>query len=160
MNLLILHLSDIHFTAKNDPIFKRVEPLVASLRPHLPHAACIVIVVSGDIAQTGAAAEYKLATRFLSDVRSRLQGEAKIPIHTILAPGNHDCDFRGDQAARQLVVDAMLKHSGPLPGSYLKTATKVQSDFFAFRKSEESKATLVSPDDRLWTDLVPEKRTP
>lgn len=151
MNLLIVHLSDIHFTDKNDPVLKRAEPLVAALRPHLPHAACIAIVVSGDIAQTGAASEYKLAARFLSDVKSRLKGEAKVPIHAILAPGNHDCDFRGDQAARQLVVDAMLTHSGPLPASYLKEATKVQREFFAFREGQESKITLVSSDDRLWT---------
>jgi 3',5'-cyclic AMP phosphodiesterase CpdA len=63
MNLVILHLSDIHFRDQSDSIFKRVEALIASLRPYVPNAACIVIVISGDIAQSGAAAEYKLATR-------------------------------------------------------------------------------------------------
>lgn len=150
MNLLIVHLSDIHLKTASDPIFKRTEAITASLRPYFPHAAAIAIVVSGDIAQSGSAPEYKVATRLLTDLRARVRGEAGVPIHFVIAPGNHDCDFRGDQAARQLVVEAMLKHSGPLPESYLKTATKVQSEFFSFRKSLETK-NLIASEDQLWT---------
>lgn len=153
MNLLILHLSDIHFRDQADPILKRVEALAASFRPHLPHAACIVIIISGDIANSGISSEYKLASRFLSDLKARLKGEVKVPLYTLLAPGNHDCDFTGDQAARQLVVEAVLKHSGALPESYLNTATKVQKDFFAFRKSHENKDVVVF-EDRLWKTHV------
>lgn len=150
MNLLIVHLSDIHLKSNSDPILKRTEAITASLRPYLPHVAVIAIVVSGDIAQSGSAEEYKVATRLFVDLRARLKGEAGVSIHLIFAPGNHDCDFRGDQATRQLVVDAMLKHSGTLPESFLKTATKVQSNFISFRKSLETKNIVVS-EDQLWT---------
>jgi len=151
MNLLIIHLSDIHFTAITDGILKRSEALVAAARPHFPHAAAIVVVVSGDIAQTGAALEYKLAARFLTDVRARLKGDLKVPVYIVLAPGNHDCDFRGDQAARQLVVDAVLKQSKTIPESYIGTATKVQKEYFAFRKLFEPLDYVILPNDRLWT---------
>jgi predicted MPP superfamily phosphohydrolase len=150
MNLLILHLSDIHLKSARDPVLKRVEAIIASLRPHLPHTGVIAIVVSGDIAQSGSKAEYAIAKRFLADLRGRLKGEVAVPSHFILAPGNHDCDFSADQAARQLVVDAVLKHAGPLPESYLKSATKVQSNFFNFRKELETKTAIVF-EDQLWT---------
>ena len=149
MNLLIIHLSDIHLKTSNDSILKRAESITAAMRPYLPNTTVVVIVVSGDIAQSGSATEYKIANRLLTDIRSRLKGETSAPIHFVLAPGNHDCDFRGDQATRQLVVEAMLKHTGTLPDSYLKTAVKVQSDFFSFRKSLESKDKLIQ-EDKLW----------
>jgi hypothetical protein len=123
--------------------------MTASIRPYLPHTGAIVLVVSGDIAQSGATTEYKLAKRLLADLRARLKGESGAQIHLVLAPGNHDCDFRGDQATRQLVVEAMLKHSGPLPDSYLKTATKVQQSFLSFRREFETKASVVF-EDQLW----------
>jgi predicted MPP superfamily phosphohydrolase len=150
MNLVIVHLSDIHFKQDTDPILKRTEPLLASLRPHLAHAEAIVLAITGDIAQSGSANEYKLATRFLSDLKSRLKREVKCPTHTILAPGNHDCDFSGDQSTRQLVVDAVLKHPGTLPSGYIQTATKIQAEYFRFRASQETKDIKVL-DEKLWT---------
>jgi predicted MPP superfamily phosphohydrolase len=150
MQTAVLHLSDIHFKSDKDVILKRMDPLIASIRPYLTHASVIVIAITGDIAQSGDLSEYKHGNKFLSDLKARLKKERDLPIHFVISPGNHDCDFRGDQSARQLVVGDILKTTGDIPESYLKIATKVQSNYFAFRAKHESKA-LVVHDDPLWT---------
>lgn len=146
MHTTIIHLSDIHFKNEKDAVIKRLDQLVASLRPYLTHTATLVIAVTGDIAQSGALSEYSIANGFLSDLKKKIQKELEVPIHFILAPGNHDCDFRGDQAARQLVVDAILKNCAEIPTSYIKTATKVQSNYFNFRDKLKSKDVVATGD--------------
>ena len=150
MKLLVLHLSDIHFQKSTDPVLKRVPAILAATRPYLPNVRLIIVVVSGDIAQSGSKDEYRLATRFFADLRGRMKGEASVPLHFVVAPGNHDCDFRDDQSVRHLVVGEILKKSGPIGSSFLNTTTKVQKEFFSFRRGLHSEPALAK-DDPLWS---------
>ena len=149
----IIHLSDIHFKNEKDVILKRVDQIIASLRPYVTHTSATVVAITGDIAQSGDLAEYAIANKFLADLKKKIQKEVNAPIYFVISPGNHDCDFRGDQATRQLVVDAILKNSSSIPESYFKTATKVQSNYFSFREKHESKKCIVQ-NDPLWTTYL------
>lgn len=146
----IIHLSDIHFKSEKDIVLKRTDQIVSSLRPHLTHTSTIIVAITGDIAQSGDLGEYSVATKFLTDLKKKIQKETEAPLHFAISPGNHDCDFRGDQATRLLVVDAVLKNSGPIAESYYKTLTKVQSNFFVFRDKLENKKSITYSDN-LWT---------
>ncbi|MDB6136674.1 MAG: putative 3,5-cyclic-nucleotide phosphodiesterase [Verrucomicrobiales bacterium] len=69
----IAHLSDLHFGA--------IEPEApAALREALLQAAPELVVVSGDLSQTGTSAELREARAFLDS----------IPIPQLIVPGNHD----------------------------------------------------------------------
>ncbi|NRF67140.1 DUF4238 domain-containing protein [Aquincola sp. S2] len=149
MTLLVLHLSDIHILHQTDRILKRPQQTAAATFQHLPDASCVAVVISGDIAQAGSKAEYKLAEQFILEVVRAIRTEKRLPVHVILAPGNHDCDFTGEQDARLAVIDNIPKKSGNIPITYVRTATKVQREFFALKRKLENK-DILSFDNQLW----------
>ena len=123
MTLAVLHLSDIHIQKPNDAVLGRSSAIASVLNPYLPECSAVVILVSGDIAQAGLAGEYELAKNFLEQIKRAISAETKAPVYFIVAPGNHDCDFSGDQEARQAIVTAVLKKPPPIAGSYITRET-------------------------------------
>ena len=149
MTLAVLHLSDIHIQKPNDAVLGRSSAIASVLNPYLPECNAVVILVSGDIAQAGLEEEYELAKNFLEQIKRAISAETKVPVYIIVAPGNHDCDFSGDQEARQAIVTAVLKKPPPIAGSYITSGVAVQKEFFNFRDAIETPA-LVSFTDELW----------
>lgn len=150
MTLSILHLSDIHIKEKNDSILKRASQIAAALNPYLSNSTAVVILVSGDVAQAGTQAEYELSKKFFNDIYEALRHETEVPIHFVISPGNHDCDFSGDQDARIAIVQATLKRTGEIPGSYVEIGVSVQKEYFKFRQVHETTAAIQFS-DALWT---------
>jgi len=69
----IAHLSDLHF-GRSDP------RAVAALESHLSKIDADLVVVTGDLTQSGRRAEYRQAAAFLQ----------RLPGRRIVVPGNHD----------------------------------------------------------------------
>lgn len=150
MTIALLHLTDIHIAKATDPVLKRVKEIVSCLNPTIHSVTSVVIVISGDIAQSGAKKEYALAKIFVDEIVSTIKIERNLPVMVILAAGNHDCDFDGDQEARLAIVGNIHKKVGDVPLSYIQSCTAVQSEFFKFRKGFEENLEIVSS-DALWT---------
>ena len=150
MTLSILHLSDIHIKEGDDSVLKRSREIAASLNNYLSDIKAVVILVSGDVAQAGLRSEYNLATKFFKEIREAVSRETAVPIHFVISPGNHDCDFSGDQDARIAIVQAALKKNGEIPGSYVDIGVAVQKEFFDFRAIHET-AEAIQSSDALWT---------
>lgn len=66
--VLLVHLSDIHFSESTDAILKRTNDICAAIQPLLPLATRVLIAVTGDIAQSGQVAEYMIAKSFINDI--------------------------------------------------------------------------------------------
>lgn len=147
MNVIILHLSDIHIDNEKDPVLKQAEHIASTTFSYLPAAEQVFILVSGDIAFSGKEGQYQLATTFLTEIRQSIIREKNCPVHFILCPGNHDCDLRLDTTARQLVCGSLTQQP-KIDDSVIETCTKVQSAFFAFRRRIETGITEI--DDGLW----------
>jgi hypothetical protein len=90
MQIGILHLSDIHFTSHTNPIDSRLSGMVAAMRSITQECNLLLLILSGDIANLGAAAEYDKASAFLSKLCGLLK-DGKSVIDTCVVPGNHDC---------------------------------------------------------------------
>jgi len=96
MPAIFVHVSDIHFGQErdhsvhihNDVKLQLIED-AAELVAALPAGVAQGILVTGDIAQSGAAHEYEVASTWLDE----LAGRIGCPIHRVqMVPGNHDLD--------------------------------------------------------------------
>lgn len=149
MKILLLHLSDIHLKSRSNPIMDRARSISAATFSRIHSASAIFIVISGDVAFSGARNEYEAASAFLNELRTALTDEIDAPIHFILAPGNHDCDFSGDQSVRQALIDSVIQSKGSgLSSAIVGECIKVQQNFTEFRNTWGPDEKTV--DEALW----------
>jgi ABC-type oligopeptide transport system ATPase subunit len=140
MRILIVHLSDLHVGSSDDSVLSRGEAICNAVQnlEYEPNAA--IIIVSGDIANTGQEMEYILAGTFLENIKwtltTRLRSRSSaVPaeVGLIAVPGNHDCDFSREQTARTFVLDGVVRQ--PERGrdsSVARLCLDVQESFFEF----------------------------
>lgn len=149
MTAVVLHLSDIHIKNASDPILRRARGIAACTFTVLPSASAVFVVVSGDVAYSGLPAQYELAVSFFKEVKEHIEAEAAVHVEFVIAPGNHDCDFEQENAARKSLVKGVTEASEPeVDDSVIQGCTAVQESFFAFRDVVE--ADVNAKDDRLW----------
>ena len=149
MTAVILHLSDIHIKNEHNPILTRASNIAACTFSVLPEASVLFVIISGDIAFSGKAAQYDLASGFLSLLKSVIQTEKDIPVYFVIAPGNHDCDFDRDTKMRQMAIKCLTEDSvGAIDDSVIDQCTLPQEEFFKFKKNMPSVALHTG--DKLW----------
>jgi hypothetical protein len=133
MSAVILHLSDIHIRSSADPILKRGFDVARATYALLPNASAVIVVVSGDIAFSGAADQYEWSLKFLQEIRDEIRRERDVPIYFIPCPGNHDCDFSKEDSTRKFVLEAIKgQSSDKIDDSIIGTCTRVQENYFSF----------------------------
>jgi len=117
----ILHLSDFHFSTRSqwdaDPILRALAGFIADdaaandLYPDL-------VILTGDLAQSGKRSEYDLARQWLEDLWPRLTRDPAPPLsrdRLLLVPGNHDVDWSliepGARDAHQALLAAKTQEA-------------------------------------------------
>jgi len=134
MKLLLLHLSDIHVDTRSDSFLAHADSIVSAANPRINSAEVVFVVVSGDVAFSGRREQYEIASGFFEQLRSGLSKQTDSPIHFIITPGNHDCDFTGDQSVRDALIGTILqKGEDSITPEIVAACTRVQSEFFSFR---------------------------
>ena len=136
MTTIILHLSDSHFRTKSNYVQQRTTEIASSTYHALPNADHVLILFSGDVAYSGKPEEYEIAKNFLSSIKKKILAEKKVPLHFVLSPGNHDCDFTKHTNVRQAVI-AQLRSQGDtmVDNDVVGTCTQIQTAFNDFRSS-------------------------
>ncbi len=105
---LILHLSDLHFGTLAD-----AELWYGQLAQDLRDQGCAqldAVILSGDLANFSAPAEYDAARLFLDKLRAGFQLS---PAQVIPVPGNHDLNWDLSRGAYQLARRSALKPAPP-----------------------------------------------
>ena len=136
--LLLFHLSDVHLhgTRTGNVVFDRLQHIARAAREMAivreGTVTDLVVVLSGDIAFSGLAAEYALAKEMIELLTSALHEVFGVMPVFVIAPGNHDCDFSQPDELRAMAVS----HVDParVDDAIIGACTKVQSAFFEFRK--------------------------
>ncbi|MBK8857452.1 MAG: metallophosphoesterase [Opitutaceae bacterium] len=110
MKLLLLQLGDIHLRSADDVVLGRVPKLIDAVKNLCPEARAIVCVLAGDIAFSGADAEYLLAIDFVDSLRKGLEAQhAPCEVSFVMVPGNHDLDHSTPSSARDLILSEIEK---------------------------------------------------
>ncbi len=110
MKIACIHLSDIHLKAFRTPILSRTQQLATAVCAIDSLIDSVVILLSGDIANTGHIKEYEMADTFIADVISAFKRQlTKVTIDIVAIPGNHDCVLSDDQVAVRNALIAGLE---------------------------------------------------
>lgn len=150
MTAVVLHISDIHIRAANDPILNKGQSIASCTFADLPEATTVFIVASGDIAFSGKAGEYEAAESLFQDIRDAILTEKKLPVHFVMVPGNHDCDFSMGGTPRLLTLNAVRDDPKLLDDDVIKMGVSVQKNFETFSQKFLSLDETRSG-DALWT---------
>lgn len=139
MKVAILHLSDLHIGKDNSQwLLKRAEQIVPAVWNDFSDCSKIIIVVSGDIANTGNEEEYGYAKDFfrtlLRGFASRGLANKELENKIICVPGNHDCNYEKDNAARQMLLGTLRTNASSIDNSVFQIISSVQTEYAAFAK--------------------------
>ena len=132
MNLLILHISDMHFRKKNSFSAENVNAIVNALRQSITGISDVLVVVSGDIAHSGQKGECIEARRFFSSIEKTIREKYAIEsVDFAFVPGNHDIDYKLGDIRRQGLEE--LKTSADYD-AVLEQELDKQKQFFVLAK--------------------------
>lgn len=133
MKIGIVHLTDIHFTEKTN-LDDKMNSLCRAIINDMKGLEKLYCVISGDVAYSGSASEYKEATKFLSVLKTLVSAECiNIVFKYIIVPGNHDCNFeKYDNQLRRNALKSINYQSIGEDNSVLDLCLSVQKDFWDF----------------------------
>lgn len=152
LNIGIIHLSDIHFTIDNNHVSKKWQLLFKALKDDFLNCSNVYIVVSGDVANSGNPAEYKIAKSHFSELLEQLKTRYKsTKFKFILTPGNHDCDFSNESQLRINTVKTINYETIGKDNSVINMCLAVQSPFWEFYSLIEP-----NPDNKMYYKISDE----
>jgi hypothetical protein len=111
MAICLVHLSDIHFVESANSIVPRLSALAGAVSGAETCVTDIVVLLVGDIANSGQEGEYGVAERFFSGLKRAIsEHHPNASIRFLSVPGNHDCYLPEKE---RTVRDALIKAIQP-----------------------------------------------
>ena len=135
-----VHLSDIHFSNKNNVLFTKKDTIINDIYSHICQYNHTFIITSGDLAFAGQKEEYEKLLDFYVTLKAKLD-ENNISFEYIFAPGNHDCNF----SECNIDVRNALLESKSTERGILKQLKEVQKEYDLFVSAFEPKYIFESP---------------
>jgi len=128
MSVAIIHLSDIHFQTDQNPVFLKTQKLVNQIESTIGNNELVILLITGDIAFSGLACEYEVASTFLNELKQNITKTKNI--HFLFVPGNHDCDLSNTKV-RDLCIKGITEENDVTREVY-DSVTEVQRNFREF----------------------------
>lgn len=141
MKIGIIHLSDMHFMVTSNHGEDIANAIALSVRDTLVGVEKVFIAITGDIAFSGKHEEYSIALDFVTRIISDLKTSSTI--ETIIVPGNHDCNFEHNNAARTGLLKGVKGPESVLDSSVIDICCGVQKEYFDFEALLINKANIV-----------------
>ena len=104
----LVNIGDIHFESAEDPISDKGQQIGKALSAESSPDTHYVLLFNGDFAYSGAQDQFEAAGELIKSIAEQLP---KNRLTISLVPGNHDCDFSADMAARSQLMDSLKPES-------------------------------------------------
>lgn len=136
MRFALVHLSDAHLAGTNNPLLARTQSMAAAICSTAPDINEYLVVLSGDIGNTGSAEDYATALGFLDELKRSIhaiKNDANTRFVTV--PGNHDCILPEDgRAVRKLLIEGLRQglNEDRLDDALLKSVLAPQTHYWEF----------------------------
>jgi len=145
--ITIIQLSDIHTHSEKDPAVIRLPLVAQAAKKAIDRTDLLAVMITGDIAFSGAEKEYKAILPALNELKRDLEDYTKHSIEWILTPGNHDGTFKESSRARLNNIDAIIRDGEPaIDDSVIQSCTEPQKHYFDFE------AELLGKSSRAFND--------
>jgi hypothetical protein len=133
MRTLVIQLADIHFDKDSDIGLSRSRTIGAAIAAECTvETTSILIALCGDTAYSGTAEQFKLGRVFTKNIKDELRARGfKGQISIAVVPGNHDCSFQEDQAARDGIIQ-LIKSGEKPPKSIVEVTVEPLQNYFEF----------------------------
>jgi predicted phosphodiesterase len=136
MKFSVLHLSDIHLRKEHNSVIEKIEKICLAIKSELFNMEKLFLVISGDVAFSGNQREYEIALELVESLKSYLINESKLEMNIIMVPGNHDCNFTGDQSIRNVLLGNIRQNQmNTLTEEIIQEVTKAQSCYIDFEEA-------------------------
>jgi len=123
----LIHISDIHFT-RDTNLENRFESLADRVKRETKEGDKLVLVITGDIAQSGNIEEYAVAKKHIEIIQNKVDSELEL----VMVPGNHDCNFENQKAVRKALIKEPNYDDLGCDSSVSDICLTVQNEFYEF----------------------------
>jgi len=153
MQVLFVHLSDIHIKGVDDPILDRKEKIVQAFQNTALGVDYVFLIITGDIAFSGKEPEYNCAFEFVSSIQDSIRDYSGKDVFCVVVPGNHDCDCDSDKpVVRETIIRDVQKNAKVTP-DLIDVCCEAQDNYFLFSEVFHESATNVLHSEKLLTVL-------
>lgn len=133
MNILVLHLSDMHFVREKNFSIDNINAIAKALQQSMMDIKNIIVIISGDLAYSGHKSEYIEVDNFLHDLNTAITKRyGTSDIHFAIVPGNHDVDYNKGNLNRS---DLEALETDISYSAAIRKELNKQIAFFEFSKS-------------------------
>lgn len=154
MKIVFLQLSDLHLQDSHGIHPAKVQAIVDSISLFAPFQG-IVIILSGDIAATGQANQYKIAAVFLGRLTSALKRKYSLTdknAKILIVPGNHDINWGGESRLDSSKIHAFTEEKRE---QHLHRELMSMESYFSF--SDKNKCFFAFPMNMEFGRLITRK---
>ena len=132
MQIVILHLSDMHFCDEENFNTMHIDRITSALNQSMSDAQCVLIVISGDLSYSGTKTQYKQVKKFLDALEESIKNRYNISqIYFAIVPGNHDVDYQNGECDLGRTGLEQLSESGKYI-EHVNEELDKQKEFYAF----------------------------
>lgn len=136
MTIALVQISDIHFSDNSKNIASRAIAVKSAVLAKIPAPEAIFLVLTGDIANTGAESEYELAKEFIAKLETSLLESGTHRPHIVAIPGNHDLHLQRESEVRSFILENIEQYVSKgidTAGNGFAEVLAPQNNFFDFQ---------------------------
>jgi len=131
-DVILVHLTDLHIRNSDSPSLSKLAAVAPAVGGLIEGPSHVVFVISGDVAFSGEKVQYDLALRAFREMRDELAKWKPISVTFVVAPGNHDCDFKAVADSVRMALISAGGLDGDDAEDVLNVLEPVQHNFFEF----------------------------